>query len=113
MNPADRSLMLYIQRTIAATGCPPRFEDMRAHMDLSSRSRVTQMLGRLTRDGFIERTRYKARSILIKRAVPDDRLDAAARAALEAAGAKIDSINLATVRSAITTALLQTAERQP
>lgn len=106
----QEEVMLFIQREFARSGRAPRMEDIVTGCGLSSKSRAHAIVSDLEALGFIARDRHHARGITILRLIPDDRFEAAARAACEALGQPANDETVAAAREAIVKVLI--TERQ-
>lgn len=71
LTPKQRDLLLFIQRYQDANGCSPSFDDMKAALQLASKSGVHRLIGGLELRGHIERLPHRQRAITVLRRIPD------------------------------------------
>lgn len=102
LTPEMAKTMRYLQDYVADKGYGPNFEEVRAHLGLSSKSGVHRLMSALERRGYIRRWPHQSRAFEILNVVPDPRtrLDRAARAVCAALGVSETSA-LALVREAL------------
>jgi len=60
-------LLDFIQKRVAADGVPPSFDEMKAALDLKSKSGIHRLITALEERGFIRRLAHRARAIEIVR----------------------------------------------
>ena len=64
-------LLIYIQGYLDQKGLPPSFDEMRAALNLKSKSGIHRLVGALEERGFIRRLPHRARAVEIVR-LPED-----------------------------------------
>jgi SOS-response transcriptional repressor LexA len=65
LTPAQMNCLEFLKERIGATGIAPSYDEIRGHLNLASKSRVTHLLDALVERGAIRRLKYKARAIEI------------------------------------------------
>lgn len=87
----------FIKAEIAARGVAPRLEDIKQHLQLSSRGAVHAIMLALEQRGHIRRLPHQARAIEVVESNPDD----VAREALTKIGASLTDANVARIATAL------------
>lgn len=74
----QKDLLLYIHRCVQETGVPPSFDEMKAALDLRSKSGIHRLITALEERGFVRRLPHRARALEIIK-LPDALNDSAPR----------------------------------
>lgn len=77
LTPKQHELLLYIEAHLRETGCSPSFEEMKAALDLRSKSGIHRLISALEERGFLRRHKHRARALEVVR-LPQDMLPRAA-----------------------------------
>lgn len=91
LTPKQHQAHSFICHRIAASGIAPSYEEVKAHLGLSSRSGVHALLNSLEERGYLRRQKHKARALEILR-TPDGRPSGAVIAAIEGLVAAADAV---------------------
>lgn len=83
----QRDLLLFINEYTQKTGLSPSFEEMKAGLDLRSKSGIHRLINALVERGFLERLPNKARALEVKK-LPENVAAAAQAAAVSAPAAR-------------------------
>ena len=70
LTPVQSNCLDFLKERIGATGVGPSYNEIRAHLNLASRSGVTRLLDALVERGAIHRMKYRARAIEIREGGP-------------------------------------------
>lgn len=106
LSPRQREVMLYIQRAFAETGAAPTLEAITQACKLPSRSRAHALVESLVIAGLLLKQPNRARGLVIRRPIPDDRFEEAARKVCEALRVGATPDNIARAREAIVSNLI-------
>lgn len=82
----QRDLLIFINEYTQKTGLSPSFEEMKAGLDLRSKSGIHRLINALVERGFLERLPNKARALEVKK-LPENVAAAAQAAAVSAPAA--------------------------
>src|SRR5688572_24287093 len=74
----QKELLIFINERVKETGVPPSFDEMKAALDLRSKSGIHRLITALEERGFIRRLPHRARALEIIK-LPDALSDDAAR----------------------------------
>lgn len=74
----QKELLLYIHRCVQDSGVPPSFDEMKAALDLRSKSGIHRLITALEERGFVRRLPHRARALEIIK-LPDALTDSASR----------------------------------
>lgn len=74
----QKELLLYIHRCLQDSGVPPSFDEMKAALDLRSKSGIHRLITALEERGFVRRLPHRARALEIIK-LPDALADAGDR----------------------------------
>lgn len=106
MTPKQRDLQIFIQHEIARTGQSPTMEAIAEALGLSSRSRAHALVSDLVNTGHLARSKNRARGITVRRPIPDDRFEAAAKAVCAALDRAPNTDNVTRATAALMDALV-------
>lgn len=68
LTPKQHELLLFIEAHLRETGCSPSFEEMKAALDLRSKSGIHRLISALEERGFLRRHKHRARALeVVKR----------------------------------------------
>lgn len=93
----QKELLLYIHKCVQETGVPPSFDEMKAALELRSKSGIHRLITALEERGFVRRLPHRARALEIIK-LPDALVDGGARrsgftpSVIEGGGRKPDAI---------------------
>ena len=59
----QKNLLLYINKKIRSTGISPSYEEMKASLNLKSKSGIHRLISALEERGFVKRLAHKARAL--------------------------------------------------
>ena len=59
----QRNLLIFINKKIRSTGVSPSYEEMKASLNLKSKSGIHRLVSALEERGFIKRLAHKARAL--------------------------------------------------
>lgn len=76
LTPKQHELLLFIENHLRTTGCSPSFEEMKAALDLRSKSGIHRLISALEERGFLRRHKHRARALEVVK-LPQDMLAAA------------------------------------
>jgi repressor LexA len=82
----QKDLLIYIHKCVQETGVPPSFDEMKAALDLRSKSGIHRLITALEERGFVRRLPHRARALEIIK-LPEALSDAPRRAAEAATAA--------------------------
>lgn len=102
----QEKLHLFVQHHVAQTGRGPTFAQMAEAIDAPSKSNAHRVFQALVDAGYLRRPVEHGHGIEILKTLPDDRFDAAIRAAFDAAGVKASSEQIDAGRDALIDALI-------
>jgi repressor LexA len=71
LTPKQHQLLVFIDKHLRATGCSPSFEEMKAALDLRSKSGIHRLITALEERGFLRRHKHRARALEVLR-LPGD-----------------------------------------
>ncbi len=74
----QKELLLYIHKCVQESGVPPSFDEMKAALDLRSKSGIHRLITALEERGFVRRLPHRARALEIIK-LPDALMDASPR----------------------------------
>jgi repressor LexA len=74
----QKDLLLYIHKCVQETGVPPSFDEMKAALDLRSKSGIHRLITALEERGFVRRLPHRARALEIIK-LPDALTEASSR----------------------------------
>ncbi len=74
----QKDLLLYIHKCVQESGVPPSFDEMKAALDLRSKSGIHRLITALEERGFVRRLPHRARALEIIK-LPDALLDGGAK----------------------------------
>jgi repressor LexA len=69
----QHELLVFIDKHLRQTGCSPSFEEMKAALDLRSKSGIHRLISALEERGFLRRHKHRARALEVVR-LPEDLL---------------------------------------
>lgn len=103
----QKELLDFIQDRIARTGIAPSYEEMRDHLDVSSKSGIFRLLNALEDKGRIRRLHHRARSIEVIGFNPltARKTNIVAAEALERIGAPVTAENVSLITAAFQSCL--------
>jgi repressor LexA len=67
----QHELLVFIDRHLRETGCSPSFEEMKAALDLRSKSGIHRLITALEERGFLKRHKHRARALEVIRRSED------------------------------------------
>lgn len=73
LTPKQHELLLFIENHLRKTGCSPSFEEMKAALDLRSKSGIHRLISALEERGFLRRHKHRARALEVVK-LPQDML---------------------------------------
>lgn len=71
LTPKQHELLLFIENHLRQTGCSPSFEEMKAALDLRSKSGIHRLISALEERGFLRRHKHRARALEVVK-LPQD-----------------------------------------
>lgn len=71
LTPKQHELLLFIDNHLRQTGCSPSFEEMKAALDLRSKSGIHRLISALEERGFLRRHKHRARALEVVK-LPQD-----------------------------------------
>lgn len=80
LTPKQHELLLFIENHLRKTGCSPSFEEMKAALDLRSKSGIHRLISALEERGFLRRHKHRARALEVVK-LPQDMLASSAEEA--------------------------------
>ena len=99
LTPKQHELIKFIQHKLEETGISPSFEEMKAALDLKSKSGVHRLISALEERGFIRRLPNRARALEVIK-LPENAVSGASRAATNPAADSSNVISIETARAA-------------
>jgi len=95
----QKDLLLYIHRCVQETGVPPSFDEMKAALDLRSKSGIHRLITALEERGFVRRLPHRARALEIIK-LPEALTDASPRRAADQPVPTAESVGISKVTTA-------------
>lgn len=71
LTPKQHELLVFIDKNLRETGCSPSFEEMKAALDLRSKSGIHRLISALEERGFLRRHKHRARALEVVRLSED------------------------------------------